>query len=70
MPWKCPACQSQIAHSELETKPRPSTSYRCHICRLELFFDSSTNRMTVAPMRDDENEKLRPSGSQSDDGVA
>ena len=69
MPWKCPACHINIHHSDLEDKPRPNAHYRCHICRLELAFDPTANRMTVAPMRDDENQKLRPSGQHPDDAV-
>jgi hypothetical protein len=59
MPWKCPACHEQIRHSEHEHKPRIGASYRCHICRLELTLDPETERLTVAPIRHDENEKAR-----------
>jgi len=63
MPWKCPACHSAIIHSEVEDVPRFGTFYRCHICRLELVLDPTTNHLTVAPMRDGEDQKLRPSGT-------
>jgi len=62
MPWKCPACYSQILHHEFEEQPSVGASYRCHICRLDLVLDPTGNRLTVAPMiRDDENQKLRTS---------
>jgi transposase-like protein len=60
MPWKCPACGSQIRHSELEAKPRSDGQYRCHICRLELMLDTGTDRLTVAPMPFD-NRTTQPS---------
>ena len=53
MPWKCPACHVAIRHSENESRPRPDAVYRCHICRLELVFNPRTEKMNVAPMRDD-----------------
>jgi hypothetical protein len=59
MPWKCPACHLPILHNEVEDRPRPGAAYRCHICRLELVLDPKTDHFTVAPMRDDEDEKLR-----------
>ena len=48
MPWKCPACQTQIAH-EGDT-PEPNRVYRCHVCRLELVLDDTTHRLTVTPV--------------------
>jgi len=54
MPWHCPACQSQIRHTELETQPRLDVVYRCHVCRLELTFDPKTERLGLAPMPPDE----------------
>jgi len=54
MPWKCPACQEPIRHSELETHPRHGVSYRCHVCRLELKLDPVTNILAVVPILDDE----------------
>jgi hypothetical protein len=59
MPWRCPACQIQIRHSEHEETPRLGHVYRCHICRLELVVDSVTGKLTVAPISDDE-PKTRP----------
>lgn len=54
MPWKCPACGTPIRHSDAELKPRVGAHYRCHICRLELVVDPSDEKLTVAPMDDDE----------------
>jgi hypothetical protein len=48
MPWKCPACQTQIRHDG-ET-PEPKRVYRCHVCRLELVLDEQTNKLDVAPL--------------------
>jgi hypothetical protein len=54
MPWKCPACQDPIRHSDVEDRPRVGSVYRCHICRLELAVDPKTDKLTIAPMRADE----------------
>ena len=54
MPWKCPACHSQIVHAELDAKPRLGILYRCHICRLELVLDPFTGSLSVAPIREDD----------------
>jgi hypothetical protein len=53
-PWRCPACRQPIQHNEFEERPRQGAHYRCHVCRLELVFDPDVNKMTVAPVRDDE----------------
>jgi hypothetical protein len=45
MPWKCPACQTQIAHNG--DAPEPRRVYRCHVCRLELTLDETTHKLTV-----------------------
>jgi hypothetical protein len=50
MPWTCPACQLQIRHSDLEPLPRPGAVYRCHVCRLELVVDRTTQKLTAAPI--------------------
>jgi hypothetical protein len=52
MLWKCPACEIQIRHSQIEEMPRPGHRYRCHICRLELVIDERTNKLTVTPADD------------------
>jgi len=48
MPWKCPACQTEIRHDG--DVPTPRRVYRCHVCRLELVIDGSTEKLTVAPL--------------------
>jgi DNA-directed RNA polymerase subunit RPC12/RpoP len=48
MPWKCPACQTQIAHDG--DMPEPKRVYRCHVCRLELVLDEATRKLAVAPL--------------------
>ena len=45
MPWKCPACQTQIRHDG--DGPRPKQVYRCPVCRLELVLDEHTGSLTV-----------------------
>jgi rubredoxin len=50
MPWRCPACEIPIRHSDVESKPREAARYRCHMCRLELTFDPDANRLTVTPI--------------------
>jgi len=47
MPWRCPACQTHIRHSETEATPRVGVIYRCHICRLELVVDAETQKLRV-----------------------
>ena len=47
MLWRCPACDTPIRHSEVESELRRDSLYRCHVCRLELKFDSETNRLVV-----------------------
>jgi rubredoxin len=61
MPWRCPACEIPIRHSDVESKPREGARYRCHVCRLELTFDPETNRLTVTPIvdRSPATERLR-----------
>lgn len=50
MPWKCPACSSNIGHSEADALPRLGVLYRCHICRLELVLDPALNKLVLAPL--------------------
>jgi rubredoxin len=47
VPWRCPACGTQIHHGEAEAKPRSGARYRCHICRLELVLDPESNKLSV-----------------------
>jgi len=55
MPWKCPACQSQIEHDG--PTPHPKRIYRCHICRLELVLDEHSSKLTVAPFHTEHNRR-------------
>ena len=52
MPWRCPSCHLPISHSEIEYRPRLNTTYRCHVCRLELVIDPKTDKLVVAPIED------------------
>ena len=47
VPWKCPACQTEIRHDD--DAPNPRQVYRCHVCRLELVLDGLTDKLTLAP---------------------
>ena len=59
MPWHCPACTTQIRHNPAEASPDPGARYRCHVCRLELQFDSGTRTLIVVPL-EAEHEPERP----------
>jgi hypothetical protein len=48
VPWKCPACQTQIRHDG--DRPEKKRIYRCHVCRLELVPDEDTRTLIVAPL--------------------
>jgi hypothetical protein len=39
-----------IAHESANTMPSPNIVYRCHVCRLELVVDLSTNKLALAPL--------------------
>ena len=60
MPWKCPACQTQIRHDG--PTPQPKRLYRCHVCRLELVLDEQTNKLAVAPRPPDKDPRRRGRG--------
>jgi hypothetical protein len=53
MPWRCPACRSEIRHNPADARPRTHEAYRCHVCRLELVFDEPSSKMVVAPFETD-----------------
>lgn len=55
MPWKCPACQTQINHDA--DMPILGRVYRCHVCRLELVVDAHTNKLMVAPLPTEKNRR-------------
>ncbi len=61
MSWRCPACSTPINHNEADDMPRPGALYRCHVCRLELMLDPGTAKLTVAPLRDDDQRHERTS---------
>jgi hypothetical protein len=48
MPWRCPACDTPIQHTETEERPRVGVLYRCHLCRIELVVDLRTNKLAAA----------------------
>jgi hypothetical protein len=48
MPWKCPACQTQIRLDG--DAPQPGQIYRCHVCRVELVLNEALQQLTVAPL--------------------
>jgi DNA-directed RNA polymerase subunit RPC12/RpoP len=50
MPWKCPACETQIRHDG--DVPQANRVYRCHVCRLELILCARSNRLAVPPLPD------------------
>jgi hypothetical protein len=59
MPWRCPACQEQIRHSQAEREPYVGVVYRCHICRLELLFDPIRRLLRVVPFPVDDDVSFR-----------
>ena len=61
MPWRCPACATEISHrTAAEAMPRPGQHYRCHVCRLELVYDAEVNKMVVVPLPDEIPTKPSP----------
>ena len=52
MPWRCPACYTQIQRTVLDgdDRPRQGQHYRCHVCRLELVWNERTNALDVSPI--------------------
>jgi DNA-directed RNA polymerase subunit RPC12/RpoP len=59
MPWKCPACSSQIVHALSPDLPRPGVVYRCSVCRLELTFDAKIQKLRPAPLPPDNPDRNR-----------
>ena len=57
MPWRCPACQTQIEHGPGGDLPRLGVIYRCHVCRLELVFDEGLGRLMAAPFPAEHNRR-------------
>ena len=53
MPWTCPSCRQKIRHQTDNDRPRPGVIYRCEVCRLNLVFNPTDQRL-VARNRDQE----------------
>jgi len=64
MPWRCPACETQIRPTEPEATPRPGVVYRCHVCRLELVVDDQTQKLTVPPLFDESPRRNRTTADE------
>jgi len=47
MSWRCPECCVIIRHRDCDATPRTGEWYRCAFCRLDLQFNSETQRLTV-----------------------
>jgi rubredoxin len=60
MPWRCPACRTEIQHNPADARPRTNEAYRCHVCRLELVFDEQSSKMMIAPFEADHHVALPP----------
>jgi hypothetical protein len=54
-----PACSTHIRHVASETVPHAHIVYRCHVCRLELVLDETTQKMTVAPFAEEPQDRDR-----------
>ena len=50
MPWRCPACRTEIRHQAGEDRPHKGEQYRCHVCRLELVVSTDGTRLDVTPL--------------------
>jgi hypothetical protein len=61
MPWRCPACQTEVRHNVTAGPPRTGDAYRCHVCHLDLCFDSLRNQMTIAPVETDHEVRAKSS---------
>jgi DNA-directed RNA polymerase subunit RPC12/RpoP len=55
MPWKCPACQTQINHDG--DTPQLGRVYRCHVCHLKLMLDADRNKLTLVPLPIEKNRR-------------
>jgi len=54
MPWRCPACRTEITHNPLDRRPPKGEQFRCHVCRLTLEFDPRVDRLVIAPFETDD----------------
>jgi hypothetical protein len=57
MAWRCPVCRAIIQHRELDEMPHVGERYRCTACRLDLQFNSQTQRLIV-PTRASDDESV------------
>jgi hypothetical protein len=53
MLWNCPVCSLATPHTAIAERPVPGARYYCHVCRLDLVFDPSKNRMALPPIGED-----------------
>ena len=53
MPWRCPACRSEITHNPLDRRPPKGEQFRCHVCRLTLELDPALDQLVIAPLEAD-----------------
>jgi len=58
MPWRCPACRTEIWQGPTDAVPDPTVDYRCQVCRLSLRFDWATRKMFIAPLQIDDRANL------------
>ena len=59
MPWRCPACRTQVQHSS--TLPRVDRVYRCPVCHLQMRFDPFQEKMQpLQPNGDDDGGEKTP----------
>jgi SprT-like zinc ribbon domain len=57
MPWTCPACRAQVQHTS--EFPRTDRVYRCPVCRLQMTFNPTQQKMQPLPPNGDDGEKGR-----------
>jgi hypothetical protein len=55
MPWKCPTSEAEIRHDG--DTPELGRVYRCHVCRLELVLDATTQRLAVVSLATENRRK-------------
>lgn len=53
MPWRCPACRTEITHNPLDRRPPKDEQFRCHVCRLTLELDPEIDKLVIAPLETD-----------------
>jgi len=60
MPWRCPACRTEIKHNPLDRRPSQGEQFRCHVCRLALEFDPELDKLVIAPFETDHEVSSSP----------